>query len=84
MKSIREEGNENLRRPSPRDHNEARLETGGPHDRRQSNLYNFGNSKLSNRLRRNHAEGSPYHTLHTNKLRRYLEILMHQLKTTPI
>ena len=32
MKSIREEGNENLRRPSPRDHNEARLETGSPRD----------------------------------------------------
>ena len=72
MRSIREEANEGSRRPSPVDRSETRLETGGPRDRRQSNLYNFGSNELSNRLRRNHPEGSPHRTLHTNKLKEVL------------
>ena len=50
----------------------ARLETGGPRNRRHSNLYNFGSDELGDRLRKSHPEGTPRRTLHTNKLREVL------------
>ena len=72
MRSVREEAASDPKRRTPVDRIETRLETGGPRDRHQSNLYNFGSNELSDRLRRSHPEGTPHRAPHTNKLKEVL------------
>lgn len=60
------------RRHTPIDRTEVRLETGGPRDCCQSNLYNFGSNELNDHLHRSHPEGTPHHALHTSKLKEVL------------
>jgi len=50
VRSVCEEADLEPRQQSPVNRLNTRLETGGPRNRRQSNLYNFGNNELSSRL----------------------------------
>ena len=72
MRSVREEAASDPKRRTPVDCIETRLETGGPRDRHQSNLYNFGSNELSDRLSQSHPEGTPHRAPHTNKLKEVL------------
>ena len=72
MRGIREETSQEPVWQSPMSRSEGRIETGGPQNCHQSNLYNFGSNELGNHLCRNRPEGTPCRMLHMSKLKEVL------------